>query len=115
MFRSLHMKLVMILLLLITSLMAIVGAFMMTNITRFYIDEFYQQVEGVFGNSDPTNSAFVNSLRQEAGQEEGAVQTLQQMIEAQAGFDLARETREEYRQAIRRYVREERKKRGKSQ
>ena len=85
MFRSLHMKLVMILLLLITSLMAIVGAFMMTNITRFYIDEFYQQVEGVFGNSDPTNSAFVNSLRQEAGQEEGAVQTLQQMIEAQAG------------------------------
>lgn len=38
-----------------------------------------------------------------------------EMIEAQAGFDLARETREEYRQAIRRYVREERKKRGKSQ
>ena len=49
MFRSLHMKLVMILLLLITSLMTIVGAFMMTNITRFFIDEFYQQVEGVFG------------------------------------------------------------------
>ena len=85
MFRSLHMKLVMILLLLITSLMTIVGAFMMTNITRFFIDEFYQQVEGVFGNSDPTNGAFVNSLRQEAGQEEGAVQTLQRMIEAQAG------------------------------
>ena len=33
------------------------------------------------------------------------------MIETLAGFDLARETREEYRAAIKRYVREERKKR----
>ena len=32
------------------------------------------------------------------------------MIEQLAGIDLAQETREEYRQAIRRYVREERKK-----
>ena len=33
-----------------------------------------------------------------------------EMIEHLAGFDLARETREEYRRAIRRYVREQRKK-----
>lgn len=32
------------------------------------------------------------------------------MIEQLAGIDLAQETREEYRRAIRRYVREERKK-----
>lgn len=32
------------------------------------------------------------------------------MIETLAGYDLARETREEYRRAIRRYVREERRK-----
>ena len=44
MFRSLHMKLVLILLLLITSLMTVVGAFLMTSITDFYIDEFYQQM-----------------------------------------------------------------------
>ena len=68
MFRSLHMKLVLIMLLLITSLMTVVGAFMMTSITGFYIDEFYQQVEGVFGDSDPANAAFVNSLRREAAQ-----------------------------------------------
>lgn len=37
-----------------------------------------------------------------------------EMIEALAGYDLAQETREEYRRAIRRYVREERKKRGRS-
>ena len=35
-----------------------------------------------------------------------------EMIETIAGFDLARETREEYRRAIRRYIREERKKKG---
>ena len=49
MFRSLHMKLVLIMLLLITSLMTVVGTFMMTNITGFFIDEFYQQVDSVFG------------------------------------------------------------------
>ena len=32
------------------------------------------------------------------------------MVETLAGADLARETREEYRQAIKRYVKEERKK-----
>lgn len=84
MFRSLHMKLVLILLLLITSLMTIVGAFMMTSITSFYIDEFYQQIEKVFGGSNPSNIDFVNTLRQEASQENG-IQTLQQMIEAKAG------------------------------
>ena len=34
------------------------------------------------------------------------------MIETLAGYDLAQETREEYQQAIRRYVREQRKKEG---
>ena len=60
MFRSLHMKLVMIMLLLVTSLMAVVGAFLMTSITNFYIDDFYEQMSEVFGES---NAAFVNTLR----------------------------------------------------
>ena len=84
MFRSLHMKLVLIMLLLITSLMTVVGTFMMTNITGFYIDEFYQQVENVFGDSNPANAAFVNTLRREAAQT-GDCQTIQRMIEAKAG------------------------------
>lgn len=37
-----------------------------------------------------------------------------EMIEMQAGMQLAQETREEYRRAIRRYVREEREKRKRS-
>ncbi len=84
MFRSLHMKLVLILLLLITSLMTVVGAFMMTSITGFYIDEFYQQVESVFGASDPSNGEFVTALRREAAQA-GGLRTIQEMIEAKAG------------------------------
>ncbi len=37
-----------------------------------------------------------------------------EMIETLAGMQLAQETREEYRRAIKRYVREERRKRGKT-
>ena len=48
-FRSLHMKLTLILLLLITSLMAVVGAFLTTSVSSFYIDTFYQQMNSVFG------------------------------------------------------------------
>lgn len=84
MFRSLHMKLVLIMLLLITSLMTIVGAFLMTSITGFYIEEFYQQMDDVFGESTPSNAQFVESLRREAAQEDGALR-LQDMIEAKAG------------------------------
>ena len=68
MFRSLHMKLVLIMLLLITSLMAVVGAFLMTSVTNFFIDDFYSQMGETFGES---NADFVNSLRAEAAQEGG--------------------------------------------
>ena len=50
MFRSLHMKLKLILLLLITSLMAVVGAFLTTSVSSFYIDSIYEQINTVFGD-----------------------------------------------------------------
>ena len=79
MFRSLHMKLVMILVLLITSLMTVVGAFLMTSVTNFYIDNFYTQMNAAF--SDP---AFYTALQTEAAQEDGA-QRLQSLVELYAG------------------------------
>ena len=82
MFRSLHMKLVLIMLLLITSLMAVVGAFLMTSVTNFYIDDFYSQMAATFGES---NADFVNSLRAEARQDDGVTQ-LQSMLEAYSGM-----------------------------
>ena len=79
MFRSLHMKLVMILVLLITSLMTVVGAFLMTSVTNFYIDRFYEQMRSAFADT-----SFVSALRTEAAQEDGA-QRLQSLIELYAG------------------------------
>ena len=79
MFRSLHMKLVMIMLLLVTSLMAVVGAFLMTRVTNFYIDDFYQQMSDAFGDAD-----FVSSLRSEAAQDEG-YRRIQSLLELYAG------------------------------
>ena len=60
MFRSLHMKLTLILILLITSLMAVVGAFLTTSVSSFYIDTFYQQIGSVFGEDQ---KSFVTDLR----------------------------------------------------
>ena len=75
------MKLVLIMLLLITSLMAVVGAFLMTSVTNFYIDDFYSQMGETFGES---NADFVNSLRAEAAQE-GGVAVMQSMLETYSG------------------------------
>lgn len=79
MFRSLHMKLVMILVLLITSLMTVVGAFLMTSVTSFYIDSFYKQMNEAF-----SDAAFYSALQTEAAQTDGA-QRLQSLIELYAG------------------------------
>jgi len=79
MFRSLHMKLVMILVLLITSLMTVVGAFLMTSVTSFYIDSFYEQMNDAF-----SDVSFYSALQTEAAQEDGA-QRLQSLMELYAG------------------------------
>ena len=79
MFRSLHMKLVMILVLLITSLMTVVGAFLMTSVTSFYIDSFYEQMNDAF-----SDASFYSALQTEAAQEDGA-QRLQSLMELYAG------------------------------
>lgn len=48
MFRSLHMKLVLVMVLLVVSVMAVIGTFLINSVTSFYIDEFKQQVAAVF-------------------------------------------------------------------
>ena len=81
MFRSLHMKLSLILLLLISSLMAVVGAFLTTSVSSFYINTFYQQIDSVFGQSQ---RSFVADLRSGAAQEDGA-SLIKEMLEVRAG------------------------------
>ena len=79
MFRSLHMKLTLILLLLITSLMAVVGTFLTTSVSSVFIDSFYQQMDSVFG----AGSDFYPTLC--AGAEEGGAARLQELVEVRAG------------------------------
>ena len=50
--RSVHMKLVMILVLLILSLMMVVGAFLINSVTAFYLEEFYTQMSDVFSDQE---------------------------------------------------------------
>ncbi|MCI8909201.1 MAG: cell wall metabolism sensor histidine kinase WalK [Oscillibacter sp.] len=81
MFKSLHMKLTLILLLLITSLMAVVGAFLTMNVSSFYIDTFYQQMNSVFGQE---RRDFVADLRTAAA-EENAVELVKEILDTNAG------------------------------
>ena len=64
--RSLHLKLVLIMVLLIVSLMVVVGAFLMNSVTGYYINDFYSQTAAAFGQD---NVDFVRDL-QTAGEDE---------------------------------------------
>jgi len=75
------MKLMLIILLLITSLMAVVGAFLTTSVSSFYINTFYQQMSEMFSED---RRDFVVSLRSEAAQEDGAAR-IQEILDTNAG------------------------------
>ena len=66
--KSLYSKLVLIILLLIVSLMAVVGAFLMRGIRNFYLNEFYQQMQTVFSNAE-----LVADLRSAADEENAEI------------------------------------------
>ena len=59
--RSLYSKLVLMIILLIISLMAVVGVFLMRGIRVFYLNEFYKQMQSVFSSVE-----LVNDLRSAA-------------------------------------------------
>lgn len=79
MFRSLHMKLVLIMLLLIVSLMTVVGAFLINGVIGFYINGFYDQMQETFADAE-----FVGDLRSEA-QGEDAPERIGNIINAYSG------------------------------
>ena len=81
MFGSLHKKLMLIMLLLITSLMVVTGTFLTARVTSFYINSFYQQIDSVFGVDQ---REFVLDLRRAAAESNGA-EHLREMLEANAG------------------------------
>lgn len=50
--KSLYMKLVLIMVVLIASLMTVVGAFLTTSVEKYYLQDFYQQMSEVFARED---------------------------------------------------------------
>ncbi|MBQ3557624.1 MAG: HAMP domain-containing protein [Oscillospiraceae bacterium] len=84
MLRSLHMKLVMIMVLLILSLMTVVGAFLMNSVVAFYLNDFYAQVNTVFSDRDVYNDMTTQTPAELAGETSG-VEGLDQVLSAYAG------------------------------
>ena len=82
MFRSLHMKLVLIMVLLIVSLMTVVGAFLMNSVVSFYLDDFYSQMADMFSER---NEDFIRALQTPADRDEDPVDALQSVLKANMG------------------------------
>ncbi len=78
--RSLHTKLVMIMVLLILSLMLVVGAFLINSVTAFYLEDFYTQVAEVF--RDP---GLAHDLTTVTSEEEDGAQMLSDVLRAYYG------------------------------
>ena len=83
--RSVHMKLVMILVLLILSLMTVVGAFLINSVTAFYLEEFYTQMADVFGDED----LYEDLTTQVQGEEGGKTGDAEQMAEVLKAYSGA--------------------------
>ena len=81
MFRSLHMKLMLIMVLLILSLMTVVGSFLINSVVTFYLNDFYAQMSDKF----MYDQDFVDALRIEGEEETSGVQAIQAVLEANVG------------------------------
>ena len=84
MLRSLHMKLVMIMVLLILSLMTVVGAFLMNSVVAFYLNDFYSQISTVVSDQDLFRDLTTETQAELSGEVTG-VDMLDQVLGAYAG------------------------------
>ncbi len=75
MFRSLHMKLMLIMTLLIIALMTVVGAFLVNSVVNYYTQAFYTQMAEAFRDPD-----FLEDLETPAGEEEDGAGSIAQIL-----------------------------------
>ena len=80
MFRSLHRKLMLVLVLLIVSVMAVVGTFLINSVTSYHIREFRSQMSSVF------TSEFILTLEQNAD-DHGTLRGMIEAYSASLGID----------------------------
>ena len=76
MFRSLHMKLMLIMVLLIVLLMTVVGAFLINSVSNYYTQDFYAQMSEAFQDQD-----FWSDLNTPLQDEEDSVTSLVQILD----------------------------------
>ncbi len=81
--RSLRMKLVLIMVLLILALMTVVGSFLINGVRNYYIDAFYEQMERTF--SEP----FLLQLQQTAAENTPDQLKEQVMAQPDLGIDIS--------------------------
>ena len=80
--RSLRMKLVMILVILILALMTVIGAFLINGVGNFYISEFYVKMEQTFSQD------FISQLQRLAQQSQDAPREMKELLMAQSGLGI---------------------------
>ena len=80
--RSLRMKVVMVMVILILALMTVIGAFLMNGVGNFYISEFYVQMEQTFSQS------FIAQLQKMPEQSPDAPERMKELLMAQAGLGI---------------------------
>ena len=81
MLRSLHIKLVLIMILLVVCLMTIAGAFLVNSVNRFYLNEFYTQMVEVFSQ----DTEFIRDLVTAREGETDGVQAIDKILVAKMG------------------------------
>ena len=81
MLRSLHIKLVLIMILLVVCLMTIAGAFLVNSVNRFYLNEFYTQMAEVFSQ----DTEFIRDLVTAREGETDGVQAIDEILVAKMG------------------------------
>lgn len=79
--RSLHMKLMLIMVLLVTALMAVAGAFLVNSVSRFYLNDFYGQMAELFGDQ----AGIMRDLNTAKTSEKAGVEGLKEVLTANMG------------------------------
>ena len=84
MLRSLHMKLVMIMVLLILSLMTVVGVFLINSVAAFYLNDFYSGIGAVVSDREVYRDLTQETAAEQTGEVSG-VEMLEQVLGAYSG------------------------------
>ena len=80
--RSLRMKLVIIMVILILALMTVIGAFLINGVSNFYLSEFYTQMDETFSQE------FIAQLQSMAAASPDAPERMKELLMAQAGLAI---------------------------